>query len=178
MAVKKSGLLLILLFFALTVFSQDKVKMTSSFDLHLNHISYDPLRPYKTTGRGGGLQIGINMHTAFNPILEIDEDNYTIGPQEMNYITFNGKDVRKHFAINILGGVNMGVYKGLKMNFLIGPSFLDSYRYLAIKPAMLYCFGKNERFFGKIALTYIRTIYGDTIQPFEYLSFSAGIKIF
>jgi hypothetical protein len=175
---KKSILLFSLLIWMVNIYSQDKVRMTASFDLHLNHITYDPLRPYKTTGRGGGLQIGMDMNTAFSPILEIDEDTYTMGSQEMVYITFNGKDVRKHLAFNFLGGVKANIFKGLKINLLIGPSFLDSYRYLAIKPAMLYCFGNNERFFGKIAFTYIRTIYGDTYQPFEYLSFSAGIKIF
>jgi len=177
--VKKSVLLFALLICALDIYSQDKVRMTASFDLHLNRVFYDPLVPnMKTTGRGGGLQIGLDMNTAFNPILEIDEDTYTIGPQELVYVTYKGKDVRKHLAFNILGGVEVGIYKGLKMDFLIGPSFLDSYTYLALKPAMQYSFGKNERFFGKAAFTFVRTIYGDTYQPFEYLSFSAGIKIF
>jgi len=163
----------------MNIFSQDKIKMTASFDLHLNPVYYDPVKPGPgTVGRGFGFQMGLILNTAFMPILEYDYDEYFMGPQELVYITYKGKNVKKSKAFNCFGGLEITIFKGLKMDFLIGTSFLDSYKYLAVKPAMLYSFGKNERFFGKIAFTYVRTIYGDTVQPFEYYSVSAGVKIF
>jgi hypothetical protein len=176
---KRSFLIFAGLTFAMNIFCQDHVRITASFDLHLNRVFYNATLPYeKSTGYGYGFQLGLESNTAFSPVLEYDFEKFFMGSQELVYITFKGKNVKKTRSFNFFGGAELDIFKGLKMDLLIGPCFLDSYKYLAIKPAMGYSFGKNERFFGKASFTYIRTIYGDTDQPYEYLSFSAGIKIF
>jgi hypothetical protein len=166
------------LIWVLSALGQSGIKLSSSFSFNVNKIIYDGIYPiYKTTGIGLGLQLGLSNQTIFKPIIEIDWDRFAKST-DMVSITLEGKDVIKHRTYNLFMGSDFRIYKNFKMEVLVGPSFLDSYTYLGLKSAMIYSFGKNERFFGKVSLTYIRTLYDNIYEPFAYMTFSAGIKIF
>jgi hypothetical protein len=169
----KSLFVIIALLISHLLLGQNTNKLSLFGCFQVNQVIYDKVNPdNKPTGFGYGIQLKYVNPSKFEPLIELGWDRI------QKYVEFEGMKITKSQCFNFFIGTDFEIFSGFKLEFVLGASIIDSYASWGFKPAVLYCFGKNERFYGKVSLTHTLPKYGENIEPFGYLNFGFGIKVF
>ena len=175
---KKSGFIVICCMVSCVADAQSKHAFFSYFSIQPNRSVYDRVYPYAyQNGLGLGLEAGFNTETGISPLVDITMDRLRFMDDDV-FGTFEGKNLKKNNIRNLFFGTRIQIYKGLNVSFVMGPSFVDSYRYLGMKPGIFYVFGNNGRFQAMVCLTHILASYGNDIKPFGYVNVGIGVRMF
>jgi hypothetical protein len=169
----KSIFIITAILFSEVLLGQNTKKLSLLGCFQVNQVIYDKVNPdNKPTGFGYGIQLKYVNPSKFEPLIELGWDRI------QKYVEFEGMKITKSQCFNFFIGTDFEIFSGLKFEFILGASFVDSYACWGFKPAIAYNFGKNERFFGKVSLTHTLPKYGGNIEPFGYLNLGIGIKVF
>jgi hypothetical protein len=158
------------------ILGQNTNKLSLYGSIQLNQVIYDGVNSDRQTGFGYSVQLKFMNNSRFEPMLDFGLDR--IQKYEDFTHTYEGRDIVKFQCYNLFLGTDFKIVKGFKFEIVLGASIIDSYTSWGFKPAVIYCFGKNERFFGKVSLTHTLPKYGENVEPFGYLNFGFGIKLF
>jgi hypothetical protein len=172
----KSLFVLVALLVSEVLIGQNTNKLSLNGSFQVNQVIYDGVNSDRQTGFGYSVQLKFMNKSKFEPLLNLDWDR--IQKYEDFTHTYEGRDIVKFQSYNLFLGTDFKIGKGFKFEFVLAASIIDSYACWGFKSAVLYCFGKNERFFGKVSLTHTLPKYGENIKPFGYLNFGFGIKVF
>jgi hypothetical protein len=172
---KKSILSIISFFIMLQISAQTERAISMYLSLHSAKVIYDRVN----TGNGAGLGIEFMLNTKgeVKPKMEFDYDLF--GGTDIIKLNREGQELFQKYKVPcVFIGVFYNPINRVNLSFNLGTSFFNSMTYFAVKPSIVIYFDKKQRFEGKVSLTNIfqRDIAGK--EPFGYLSFGIGIKLF
>ncbi|MEI6062199.1 MAG: hypothetical protein WCR72_15970 [Bacteroidota bacterium] len=172
---RKLVILLVSCFLTLNILGQQSRKVSLFFNFQANKTVYDRVMQ-NANGAGPGLELFLNTSTKFKPILEFNWDLFSTSDV---MISKDGNElVKKRSVPSIFIGASYNPLNRLYITFTLGPSFINSEVYLGIKPCVGYYFGRKERFTAKISLTNIFERDAAGNEPFGYMNFGLGARLF
>jgi hypothetical protein len=175
-AMKKSWLL-IFAFLPLFCIAQEKHKVHTYLDFHVNTTVYDRTRSNNAGGFGGGFETYLRTRSKFRPTLAVSGEAFG-GTKEL-YLTADGRPIyAKSSLLSILAGSSYEGNGRMFINLAAGPSFFNSVVHLAVRPTIGVYFPANRQFVFKTSFTHIWQRDEISNDPFGFLSFAIGIRLF
>ncbi len=172
---RKLVILTVSCFLTLNILGQQSKKVSLFFNLQANKTLYDRVMP-NANGAGAGLELFLNTSTKFKPILEFNWDVFSTS--DVMIFQDGNELVKKRSVPYVFIGTSYNPLKRLYFTFTFGPSFINSEVYLGIKPCVAYYIGRKERFTAKISLTNIFERDDAGNEPFGYMNFGLGVRLF
>jgi hypothetical protein len=172
---KKSILLIISFFIALQISAQTERATSMYLSFHGNQTIYD--RVNTGGGAGVGIEFMLNTKGKIKPKMEFDYDIFSgtdlLKLNNEGQVIFQKRNVPCVFI-----GVLYNPINRVNLSLNLGTSFFNSKTYFAVKPSIGIYFDKKQRFEGKVSLTNIFQRDDAGKEPFGYLNFGIGIKLF
>ena len=175
--VMKKSQLLFLAFLPLFCFAQEKHKLHSYIAFHVDATMYDRTRTNNAGGFGGGLETYLLTNSKFRPTLAVSGDAFG-GTKEM-YLTSDGRPIyAKSTVVSILAGSTYQASERVYINLAAGPSFFNSDVHMSLRPTIGVYFPANRQFVFKTSFTHVWQHDDISNEPFGFLNFGLGIRLF
>jgi len=138
---KSSGFILLLMFTAVNLFSQNMPEARNSFYLSFGFIPFGPisagLNYERMISPNACIKVGVNISEIFSPTPDFPDETYLSFPVSIHYLTSNNNK----FEVGLGGGPVIRISGSEEKFFPIAPSISIGYRYQLERSSMFYRMG-------------------------------------